>query len=252
MAVAFSLPQGQFYRNLSDAVIFPEWKEDGSITGFIQGGDLAILRLAELAPQQAEQYKIYRNTDEVGQIAQVVGYGSYGTGSTGAIFGTQGQKKIVGENKFEALIDDLNDVLPITNIASPGSQLIADFDNGLAENDSLGFILGISDLGLGKQEVFVANGDSGAPWFIQGKIAGVVSYGAGYPFIPSPSDIDTSLNSSFGELSSNTRVSSYAGFIDNVIAESTSQPVSEPSSLLGLLALGTLGISSLLKLKKTM
>lgn len=220
MNVVFSLPQNQFSIGLSEAFILPEWNGDGSLSSFIQGGDLAVLKLTEKAPKQAEQYKIYRNSDEIGQIAKIAGYGNYGTGLTGGIE-PGGQKKIVGKNKFEVFFDAFEDLLPVFGLASPispESQLIGDFDNGLSENDALGVILGINDLGLRNQEVSPSVGDSGAPWFIKGKIAGIVSYRVGSPFIPNPPDIDDLLNSSFGEIFSSTRVSIYTGFIDNVLA----------------------------------
>src|SRR2546421_82948 len=49
-------------------------------TGKVDGGnDIAILILPELAPQDAQRFGIYRNTNEVGQIFQVVGYGRTNT-----------------------------------------------------------------------------------------------------------------------------------------------------------------------------
>jgi hypothetical protein len=54
---------------------------------------------------------------------------------------------------------------------------MADFDNGLAANDAFGAIFGISNLGLGLNEVGTAPGDSGGPSFINGRVAGVTSFG---------------------------------------------------------------------------
>ncbi len=286
MTVVFSLPNGKSYRTLNNVFISPEWNNDGSDISFVQGGDIAVLKLAQKAPKKAEQYKIYRKSNEINKITKAVGYGDYGTGSTGAIIGTQGQKKLVGNNRFETLIDAFKDVLPITTVASPGSQLISDFDNGLVSNDALGLILGINDLGLEEKEVGWGSGDSGSPAFIDGKIAGLLSYAAGPPFISNPPDIDGLPNSSFGELFSHTRVSNYSKFIDKAIARlispsnldllynssnfsqkkgvmplfsdslqnklenNSAVSVSESTNLVGLLSLGISSIISVLNRKK--
>ncbi|MGK7942724.1 MAG: trypsin-like serine protease [Crocosphaera sp.] len=286
MTVVFSLPKSKSYRTLSNVFISPEWNNDGSDISYIQGGDVAVLKLARKAPNKAEQYKIYRKSNEINKIIKAVGYGDYGTGSTGAIIGTKGQKKLVGKNRFETVIDAFKDVLPITAIASPGSQLVSDFDNGLVSNDALGLILGINDLGLEKKEIGWGTGDSGSPAFIDGKIAGVLSYIAGPPFISSPPDIDELTNSSFGELFSHTRVSNYSKFIDkamkdiispsnlsllynstnlsreqgiiplfsdslqNELENNSTVSVSESTNLVGLLGLGSLSVISLLKRKR--
>ena len=233
--VVFDLPQGQVSRNLSAAHIFPGW----DINNFFIGRDIAVLRLSETAPDNAREYDIYRETDEIGKTANIVGYGNFGIGSTGEIEGSRGQKKIFGTNRLDALIDGLSGFFPIPPDVIPGSQLLVDFDNGLPEHDALGNILGIQDLGT-TNEVLPAIGDSGAPFLIGAEIAGVVSWGLGYPFIPT--DIDESINVSFGEIASSSRVSFYADWIDSVIARD-SATIPEPGSdkgLLGLLVLGSI------------
>jgi len=105
----------------------------------------------------------------------------------------------------------------------PGSVLQYDFDNGLAANDAFGFFFGNSDLGLGNDEVNSAPGDSGGPTFSSPVITGVTSYGVRLTFFPClpfslcNSDIDGTLNNSFGEFSGDTRVSFYAAFVDAIV-----------------------------------
>ena len=240
IVVEFLLPEGLFNRTLNNVFISPDWSGEASIIPFIEGGDIAILEMTTQAPEQAEQYPIFRDMDEIGQIVEIIGYGNYGVGSTGEIVGTRGDKKIVGRNQFEAMLNDFEGILPVLDIASAGSQLMIDFDDGLPQHDTFGIFIGINDLGLGEQEVFGARGDSGSPAFIEGKIAGVLSLRAGARFIGSPPDINTFEDSSFGEVSGYSRVSEYAGFIDSVVATS----VPEPSSVLGLLTISGIALGA--------
>ncbi|MCA1990445.1 MAG: S1 family peptidase [Coleofasciculus sp. S288] len=233
----FELSDSLFSLDIADDgyFIFPDWIGDGiNNEGFARGDDIAVLKLAEPAPSDVEQYDIYRGADEVGQVFTQVGYGQGGTGDEGAVL--PGGIKRFGQNRFD-LLDGI----------VPDSQLLFDFDNGLPENDAFGFF-GISDLGLGINEVSTASGDSGGPSFIGNAIAGVVSYGF---TTSSPPDIDTEFNRSFGEFASNTRVSLYAGFVDDAVAGKVSSAalVPEPSSVLGALAFGAWGASSLLRRK---
>ena len=86
----------------------------------------------------------------------------------------------------------------------------------MAANDAYGVFFGINDLGLGDDEVNSASGDSGGPIFIDGKIAGVTSWG----FTPgTPPDVLSGVNSSFGEFSSDARVSINAAWIDSIVGD---------------------------------
>jgi hypothetical protein len=110
--------------------------------------------------------------------------------------------------------------------------LVSDFDSGDAANDALGVFYGIHGLGLGAQEVSMAPGDSGAPAFINGQIAGIASFRLRLAFTNGvTSDIDDISNASFGEFNAFTRVSSYNQWL---------QPVPEPGTSIllcsGLLA----------------
>jgi secreted trypsin-like serine protease len=153
-----------------------------------------------------------------------------------------------------------------------------------ADQNVLNLLLAMNTNRYDYREVMIAFGDSGGPALIDGKIAGVSSYilSPGSPF-----DIDDQLNSSYGELAGMTRVSRYAKFVDDAMAgriaptqrgqttsrsttsgnaalisynytaadfandadTSETESVPEPTSALGLLAVG-LGGAGLLSRKR--
>lgn len=235
--VSFELPTGIFDLNASNIFIHPDWGGFLDFDSF--GNDLAILELESIAPQTAERYDIYRNTDELGQVGVKVGYGLPGQGNQGFDPTDFLSVKRFGENQYDAIGEILSQVLPINFI--PNTLLVYDFDNGFPQNDALGS-LGIPNLGLGLQEVSAAPGDSGGPTFINGLIAGITSGGTcvGFDFInltcSVTPDIDGVLNASFGEFGFDTRVSNYADYIDNVLAGNIAPDarVPEPNTLFGL------------------
>ena len=73
--------------------------------------------------------------------------------------------------------------------------------------------------GYRKLEVGIASGDSGGPGFIGDKIAGVHSFGFTHNCtgVTNGTDFTCGLDSSFGEMSGDTRVSYYAPWIDAVV-----------------------------------
>ncbi|MDY7002716.1 MAG: trypsin-like serine protease [Cyanobacteriota bacterium] len=167
--------------------------------------DIAILTLESEAPAGAERYDIYRDSDEVGKQFVKVGYGFNGENiQTDNLDG----KKRAGLNIFDADGEILSQLPDISDIPE-GTQLAFDYDNGTPENDAFGQLFNIPDTGLGDLEVNTAEGDSGGPAFIDGKIAGVTSYGD-----TAATDVDGEINSTPGEFSVDTRVSSYANFVD--------------------------------------
>lgn len=179
--------------------------------------DIAIIEFAQGAPPGVNGIEIYRGSDEVGDHLPwmvKLGYGWGGTGDTGATppAGTLRW----GFNRYDALADIFADGVgvdfqPPGSIA-PGTRLAYDFDNGLAANDAFGVIFGIHHTGQGEYEVNAAPGDSGGPTLFEGALlAGVTSYGFG--FLGDP-DVLPGTNSSYGEISVDTRVSAYANWID--------------------------------------
>lgn len=227
----FNLSTGFVSRPVVDFFIHPEY--DGNL---LNGNDVAVLRLGEPAPIEAQQYDIYRGTDEVGQKFTKVGYGAIGTGSTGEDLNSNlpGSLGYSGQNQFDAS-GDMFAGLPLFDGLVPNSQLLYDFDNGEPQNDAFGVHFGINDLGLGINEVNQGAGDSGGPVFIDNSIAGITSYKLGdwevFPNGPQ-TDIDLRLNGTFGEFAGVARASSYVSFVDDAIAGKVRsvKSVPEPSS----------------------
>jgi len=218
LRVTFNLPSGPVTYGVSQNIV--HW----SYTGDAQREtDLAILVLSGIAPAAATRYDIYRDRDEVGSIFEVTGYGLTGTGVTGDIVNVpvppaQGERRS-GNNKYEATAD----IFDRYGYDYHPDSLVYDFDSGYTQNDAFGRYFGIYDTGLGYLEASSAHGDSGGPSFINGKIAGVVSWGSSI-FNPSLSDIDIiPTNCTFGEFSVDVRVSSYADWIDTVVTSGTTE-----------------------------
>ena len=196
--------------------------------------DLAIVWLSSPAPLTANRYDIYRGSDELGQVMTLVGYGRTGTGYTGATSSvTSSPIRLKAANQFDAdaatLKSFLGSVMAWTPLA--GTQLIADFDSGTATHDALGRLINRSDLGQGLNEGLIAQGDSGGPAFLQGRIAGVASYTARLSMAGIDPDIDASLNSSFGEIGAWQRVSHYQQWIDQSVRATYPNPPTRPEEV---------------------
>lgn len=214
----FKLPRGEVSIPVSKYYIHPGW------TGYESevGNDIAILKLKRIAPPRIEQYEINRNKNEVGKVLTKVGYGYTGLGAKGQDENSNSEaKRYSGQNRYDALIDVLKDATEsdMSELVL-GSQLIFDFDAGTSEHDALGrHFPRLRDRGLGKNEIATASGDSGGPSFVEGKIAGISSWGysdRGF-FKTNIADIDKiDDNGSFGEISGDTRVSFYANWIDKM------------------------------------
>ena len=188
--IFFDLPSGRVPVSASRICIHPDWTADEDFNN-----DIAVIELSETAPEEADRYALYLEADEMGQVIQRVGYGQKGTGNTGEVEDTNPTKR-VGLNRYDVIADTIFN-LNLGSDINPGTQLVYDFDNGLPENDVFGQFLLIRDLGLGELEVGSSSGDSGGPSFIDGKIAGIVSYG----FVPRVFGIDVTPenDTSFGE-----------------------------------------------------
>lgn len=181
--------------------------------------DLALVWLSSAAPKSADRYKLYRDTDEIGQVFNFSGYGRAGTGSAGVEASSQSSNealRLKASNQFDVEGAQLKSFLGAAMSWTPfaGTQLIADFDNGLPANDALGRLMDRHDLGQGLYEGLIAPGDSGGPAFIDGQIAGIASYTSNLSLGNIKPDIDTLPNSSFGELAAWQRISAYQQWID--------------------------------------
>lgn len=212
-----------------------------------KGNDLAFLEFTDPVPQMVPRYELYTGCHELDtQRIIVVGYGLTGHGSTGSIPGSDGTKR-AGLNRWEAVgLGELGAPL----FSNDKTQLTFDFDGGLFSTDAFGFFFGTSHngplggnpiyddpIGFGDDEVCVGVGDSGGPAFLFDdgifKIAGVASYGTRLvesegmvltePAVDPPgsvtSDVDTTFNSSWGELFVHTRLSHPTNrtYIDSVL-----------------------------------
>lgn len=187
--------------------------------------DLAIVWLNGHAPVTAQRYDIYRASDEIGQAMTFVGYGKPGTGAAGMSSSYSGAPiRQKASNTFDADASALKAkagaIMPWA--PKPGTQLIADFDNGSSAQDALGRFLNLKHTGLGQSEGILSSGDSGGPAFIGGKVAGIASYISTLSMGSAHPDIDNSLNSSFGEIAAWQRVSAQQQFIDQAIRASYS------------------------------
>jgi hypothetical protein len=181
-----------------------------------QQADVAIITLLEDAPAGVPRYPLYGRTDEVGHQAVLTGFGNAGHGATGEDFDLEIFPTLrAGLNRIEA-DDEMAGV----------SILIADFDSGLPENNSIELFGFPSDLGFGADEVGVTVGDSGGPMFIGGAIAGV-NWSTAQPPI---GDVNSFLDASWGEASYFMRVSYYRDFILTATG-GTAIFVPEPSTL---------------------
>jgi len=207
--------------NATESVVHPDYDGD-----FLRGNDIAILKLTEVAPSQIPGIPYALSGNATGSIVNKTGYGLSGffingTNITTYPFGTQRE----GQNKYDALADTMYNALNLTANVDyiPGAIYQFDSDDGTPEHDAFDFFFGISDTGLGTDEVMSAPGDSGGPTFLNGTLVGITSYGITLELlnhftsdctsdIPSPK-----LDSSCGEFAADTRVASYSDFIDSVL-----------------------------------
>jgi hypothetical protein len=206
--VTFDMPAGRSFSlsvPAADITLAPGWNGN-----FQAGNDLALLRLPSIAPFGAERFNIFRGSNELYQVFTLAGYGMTGTGNTGATLAA-GTKR-VGQNRFDADAELLSHFPLLLNPTPPAGRALAfDFDNGSVFNDAFGVVFFQPNLGLGAAEADTAPGDSGGPSFLGGQVAGVHSFGVGFPSLP---DVLPGVNSSFGEMAVDTRVSAFAGWID--------------------------------------
>ncbi len=196
--------------------------------------DLAIVWLSTPAPAAANRYEIYRDSDEIGQLFNLIGYGRTGSGSTGATSNdTTSPVRLKAINQFDADAATLKSYLGsgITWTPLAGTQLIADFDNGKTTNDALGQLISRHDLGQGLNEGLISHGDSGGPALIKGLLAGVASYTASLSHGNAAPDIDTIINSSFGEIAAWQRVSAYQQWIDQSLRANYPDAPTQPNEV---------------------
>lgn len=195
-----------FFANTESIFVSPLW--DGT---YRSGADLAIVKLQNKAPPDIPRYEL-GNSPILPVVANFVGWGNYGLSGLGEINNTTGYFRLSGTNRIDSRWgQDL------------GRAYALDFDNGEHANDAFGFFLpSLSDIGT-ENEVMIASGDSGSPIFVNNKIVGIVTFSGRYV----ETDIDSSLNSSFGEFGGGISLEEHMGWIQSVTG-----PVPEPSEWL--------------------
>jgi secreted trypsin-like serine protease len=219
---------------ITGITVHPGWTGD-----YVRGGnDIAVLTLAHAAPAAAARYELYTGGDEVGKASLKSGWGRVGVGSTG-VSPFSGWR--MGQNTWDMNGQDFWDGIAPAN----ANILMYDFDNGLAANDAFRAYFGLSHLGLGDNEVLAGSGDSGGPSFIDGKIAGVTSFGITFfsnnnrECLPGNPDLVCGLNNTFGEFGGDTRVSGYTSWITAQMAAPVPEPLSGAMLLAGLGVIGS-------------
>jgi hypothetical protein len=173
--------------------IHPSW------TGALGLADLAIIELSSQAPSGANRYSLYSGAVFAGSDITLAGYGRSGSGSQGDVLAAGTLR--TGMNEIDA-------------IWSGTDAFALDFDDGTAARNTMG------GLGLGSAEVSVAPGDSGGPLFLSSMLLGVASFRtcvSSGPNCAIPPDIDTFLNSSFGERGGYTDLRPYSSWVNGVI-----------------------------------
>jgi len=183
--------------------------------------DLAIIELASEVDPSIARYDIYRSFDELSQVFSRVGYSKTIDPNNGGLLSSN-KSFHSGTNSYDVTTDVINTFLG-TSIA-PDLQLSYDFDNGLAQNDAYGQLLGLNDLGTGATETFSRSGDSGGPAFINQQVAGIASFIFHYDNGVT-ADVTPAVDSTYGEMASDTRVSKYANWIDSVVEPNFVQPL---------------------------
>ena len=209
--------------------------------GAFAHGDIAVLELEQPLPEEIEFYELYRDEDEFNQKARHYGHGGSGKGNKGRTGGTDFFFARTGLNRYEQVLE------PFLGTGIP-DQLLYDFDSGGSRHNAMawwfssqfrcapehdqtppqaqdGQCTTFKDgkypdfKGFRKFEIGLAGGDSGGPAFIDDKIAGVHSFGFTHRCtgVTNGTDFTCGLDSSFGEMNGDTRVSYHADFIDAVM-----------------------------------
>ena len=193
----------------------------------VDENDIAVLKLANDAPAFAPVYALSDLTDLTGEVHTIAGYGlrSLTGGDNGTLpgFGLGTGRLRYADNRFDFRLGDPDwggFFDGFFGTAASGDVWITDFDNGTVDKDASCTLAGnlgapltskYCDLGVGAREGIGAGGDSGAPYFVDGKVAAVHSF-AWFPFP------DTSANR-FGQFKGAVPIYIHRNFIAGAIPE---------------------------------
>jgi Trypsin/PEP-CTERM motif len=216
----------------------------------IDQNDIAVLRLADLAPAFAQSFELTTENDLTGDVFTVAGYG--GRSTIGGAFGADARTGFLreGDNRYDFRLGDadFNGFWDgFFGTADVTHSYVADFDNGLAINDTScrtangtgnGPLLSdkYCNTGLGAREANIAGGDSGGPGFINGKVASVNSYGLS--FGTGFGDFRTGLNSSWGEFGGYVPVHIHRQFILGSLVQAVPEPATWAMMIAGFGMIG--------------
>jgi hypothetical protein len=165
----------------------------------IDQNDIAILRLADFAPGYAPRLALSDLESLTGVDHIIAGYGarSLSGGTNGTLTGFSagtGRLRYAG-NRFETRIGDpdfggqwADDLRDPGDVAETEYVYMSDFDNGTAFRDQMCNVAAFyglggakyCNLGIGAFEGIGAGGDSGAGYFVDGKLAAVHSFALWY------------------------------------------------------------------------
>lgn len=204
--VHFDGVDGRISQTVSQIHLHEQWNNDW-------GYDIAVLELD--APAPVAGYPIYLGALELPQVFTLVGYGLPGIGQWGQLDDPSDQAiKRWGQNQYDALDQDLTQYR--FGDAPAGGLLFYDFDDGTPAQDTLGRLLEQPDLGLGRNEVISAPGDSGGPTFVQVngryELVGLVYGGTDL----GGAGITGRIDGSFGEVAVDTRIAQYLDWIEGI------------------------------------
>lgn len=233
------------FNALSTAVSVSNVFVNPAYTGsVIDQNDIAVLRLSTLAPAFAASYGLSTETDLTGDGYNIAGYGGRSDtgGAVGVNLGTGRLRQ--GDNRYDFRLGDSDFGGGWSTIlGEPAAQIahswLSDFDNGLAANDASCLVaadpfFGLGgakycNTGVGADEVSTAGGDSGGPQFDASmNITSVTSYGLTFGS-PDYGDVDTALNSSWGEFNGFVPVYLHRTWIEGLLVGTA---VPEPGSML--------------------
>lgn len=231
--------------------VHPLYDATEPVVGAFAAGDIAVIEMTSPLPGDVERYDLYRGTDELGEETRHYGHGRSGKGNKGATGGADFFYARTGLNMYEQTMEAF--------FGPPFDQLLHDFDSGGKKHNAMDWWFSTVQCGpenvnnppwaqdgqcttfrsglfpdfkgYGKLEVGVAPGDSGGPGFIDGKVAGVHSFGFTHfcAGVTNGTDFTCGLDSSYGEMSGDTRVSTYADWVDAVGGAVPLTPVPEPA-----------------------